>query len=87
MHGQGGEFLAVEPDRSGIGLQQSGQHVEEGGFAGAVRTDQAVQHVGMHIQVDVLRHDQRAEPLVQAANFQDRLGRRPGRPRRPRAAR
>ena len=58
---------------AGVGAQQAGQHVEERGLARAVRADQAVQPVGMHIQMDVRGHDQRAEPLVQAAHCQDRL--------------
>ena len=73
MHRQVRDVLAVEPDLSGIGAQQAGQHVEERGLAGAVRADQAVQPVRMHIQMHVRRHDQRAEPLVQAAHRQDRL--------------
>src|SRR5665213_1222700 len=32
--------------------QQAGQHVEEGGLAGAVRSDQAVERVGLDLKID-----------------------------------
>ncbi len=76
VHRQMRDVVAIEHDPTGIRAEQSGQHVEQRGFAGAVRADQAVQPVGMHIELDIRRHDQRAESLVQTAHRQDRLVRR-----------
>ena len=50
-----------------------GQHVEERGLAGAVRADEAVQLVGIHLQIEIGRDHQRSEPLVQPGHRQDRL--------------
>ena len=78
MHRQMRDVLAVEYDLAGICAEQSGEHVEQRRFAGAVRADQAVQPVRMHIELHIRRDDQRAETFVQTAHCQDRLVRMHG---------
>ena len=47
------------------GRQQRGEHVDRGGFAGAVRTQEAVDLAGLHAQVDPVDG---ARPLLEFAN-------------------
>src|SRR5437763_14575417 len=41
VHRKSRDVVAVELDLSAIGLDQSGDHVEDGGLAGAIRSEQA----------------------------------------------
>ena len=47
VHGQARDVFALEVHRAFGGLQLTGEHVEEGGFAGAVRTDQSQPFSGL----------------------------------------
>src|SRR6266513_167240 len=68
-HARGG-LLDAQHDRSGRGRQRPGEHVDEGGFPGAVRTDQGMASAALQTEIDVVRHGERAEALAQAARLQ-----------------
>ena len=53
-----------------IGFEETRQHVDKGGFAGPIRSDKRDPGAGCQVEIDRLGHDQRAEPLCQAANRQ-----------------
>src|SRR5262249_49710179 len=59
-------------DRAGIGPQRSGQQVEVGGLAGAVRADDGVAQPAREGEAHVLRHGERAERLLQRAGLERR---------------
>src|SRR5207302_10658949 len=65
-----GDILAPQHDRSGGGRQRPGEHVDEGGFPGAVRTDQGMARAALQTEIDVVRDGERAEALAQSARFQ-----------------
>ncbi len=67
---EAGDVVAVQHDGAGIGAQHAGQEIDEAGLAGAVRPDQAEPRAGLEIEVDRLRHRQRAEALGKAAHRQ-----------------
>jgi hypothetical protein len=48
-----GDVVAGEADFSRIRAERPGEHIEEGGLAGAVGADKAVQAVGMDIKREV----------------------------------
>src|SRR5262249_58418601 len=56
---------AVHQDAAGGGRERPGQHVDEGGLAGAVRADQGVARSRLEAEVDVLRDGQRAEAFAE----------------------
>src|SRR5437867_4024053 len=45
------DVMAVDVDASGGGLQQPGDHAQRGGLAGAVRTEEAMNLAGLHIEI------------------------------------
>ncbi len=57
------------------GLEQAAQHTEGGGFARAVRAQQAVDFAGVHFEVDVIRGDEGAEAFGEAAAGDERFAR------------
>ena len=61
-----GDVAPLEVDAAAVGLQVAGDHVDEGGLAGAVGADQADHGVPLDGGVDVARRRHRAEVLVQA---------------------
>ena len=67
---QPGDILAVEPDPARARRQKSADHVEKGGFAGAVRAD----HGAQLARLDRHRHrvdgDQAAEPARDGLDFE-----------------
>ena len=69
---QRGDVLAGQPDLARRRRQASGDQVDERGLAGAVGTDQRVPRACLEAEVDVLRHAQRAEILVQPGGFECR---------------
>src|SRR5277367_1985552 len=73
MHRQLRDVAAIECDLAGICAEQAGQHVEERRFARAIRADQAVQSIWMHVEVHVRGYHQRAKSLVQSSDCQYRL--------------
>ncbi len=54
IHRQVGDVVAVELDDAAVGLDQPGDHVERGGLAGAVRSEQADRLAAPDIEADVL---------------------------------
>ena len=63
---QGGDFAPGEKDLAAVGREHPGQQVDERGLAGAIRADERVAHAAGQLERDVLRHDERAEALIQA---------------------
>src|SRR6266705_284985 len=66
----GGDVLPAEHDRAGGGRQRPGEHVDEGGFPGAVRTDQGMARASLQPEIDVVRHGERAEALAQSTRLE-----------------
>ena len=65
---------AVDGDLALVGLQQPVEDVHQGGLAGAVLPQQAVDLTGDDVQVDVVVGDQRPEALGDAAQPETRRG-------------
>ena len=63
---------AEDRDGAGIGLQQAGDHAEDGGLAGAVGAEQGVELAGPHLEVEVV-DDRAVEALVEAGNIEGEL--------------
>src|SRR5207344_54480 len=59
------DVLAAHQDAAGGRRQGAGQHVDEGGLAGAVRADEGVARPRLEPEVDVLRDGQRAEAFAE----------------------
>src|SRR6266581_3853916 len=59
------DVVRAEQDLAAVRAQHPGDEVDERGLAGAVGPDQRVAHPLRQRELDVLRHDQRAELLVQ----------------------
>ena len=64
-----GDVLALEHDRAGGRRHLAGQHLEEGGLAGAVRADDAAQFAAIDGEVDVAVGDQAAVALGQSGGL------------------
>ena len=56
IHGQGGDVLAVQQDLPLIDPHQAGHHIEAGGLAGAVGTEQADDFAAAQEERDVPHH-------------------------------
>ena len=69
-----GDVAALEDDLAGGRRDLAGQHLEEGGLAGAVGADDAAQLAVVDGEVDVAVGDQAAIALGQAGRLQDRAG-------------
>ena len=67
-----GDGRAVEQDLPARRPQHAGEQVDEGGLAGAVRSDQGVAGAFLDRERDRIGGDDAAEPLVEASRFQDR---------------
>jgi hypothetical protein len=61
-----------EGDRSGVGRQHAGDHVEEGRLARAVRSDDAAYLARRHIEIDPVHCGQSAKVLADAADGKKR---------------
>ena len=68
--------LAAELEGSGVGRVESGENVEEGRLAGAVRTDQAVDLARLDRDADVRQRLQSAEALRDRRHPEDRRAHR-----------
>ena len=66
------DALAGEGDRSGVGREHAGDHVEQRGLAGAVRPDDRENAALGHLEADPVDRDQAAEPLAHAIDRQQR---------------
>ena len=64
VHRQPGDVVAVELDAAVVGLDQPGDHVEDGGLAGAVRAEQADRLAAPHIKRDALHHGAAGEAFL-----------------------
>ena len=73
----------AEQDAASRWRQPPGDQVDERGLARAVGADQRMARAGLEPEVDVVRHDQCTEALVQADGFQRRRHRRSSRSIRP----
>ena len=58
----------LEEDIAGRRLQLAGEHFQKGGFAGAVRADDAIAVAGCELQVDLLEQDAAAELHAEVGN-------------------
>src|SRR5882672_9351143 len=67
---QSGDVLSAENDPAGGGRQHPGEHVDEGGFPGAVRTNQRMARPRFEAEIDLVRDRERAERFAQGARFQ-----------------
>ncbi len=67
------DVLAVEFDRAAGSAQQTGDQVEDGGLAGAVRADQAKDAALRDIEIDVLQNLQAAKVLADVFELQHYL--------------
>jgi hypothetical protein len=65
------ERLAVHQQRAGVGLVNAREQLDEGGLAGAVVAQEAVDLAGAHAQRDVLQGDHATEVLRDAARLED----------------
>src|SRR5690606_34586084 len=77
-----GERYAVEDDRAGVGPDQPGDLVEDGGLAGAIGTDQPDDLALGDVEGDIVGGHQAAEALAQAAHLEQRAHLRPPRRRK-----
>jgi hypothetical protein len=66
---------AGELEAAGVGRVEPGDHVEEGGLAGAVGADEAVDLAALDAQPDVGQRLQAAEALADAGHGEQRRGR------------
>src|SRR4051812_14698677 len=71
IHRQLGDVVAVELDRTAVGLDQAGDHVEHRGLAGAVRTEQADRFAAADIDADAAYHLAAAKALFDAMHSQE----------------
>ena len=70
VHRQLGDVVAVELDGAVIRLDQAGDHVEHGGLAGAVRTEQADRLAAADIDADAAHDLAGAKALFHAMHSQ-----------------
>ena len=68
IHRQRGHIEAVEFDASVVGLDQTGDHVEHRGLAGAVRAEQADRLALAHVKAHALDHLAADEGLFHAVH-------------------
>ena len=65
----GVELLAVVTDLAGVRFEQAGQHVNSGGFAGAVRSQESEQLAAADPEIDFVDGDCPAESAGQSLDF------------------
>src|SRR6187401_513823 len=63
------ERNAVEKYFTAVGLQQSGDDSEAGGFTGAIRAEKCIEHSSWHAEIEAIHRAGRAELLVEAASL------------------
>ena len=78
MHRGGLVGSALEREVAGVGRVKAGDHVEEGGLAGAVGPDQAVDLTARDLEAHIGQSLQPAEALAHTAHRQQRHGVRVG---------
>ena len=70
--GEADRLAAPARSSPGVGLVRAGQHLDQGGLAGAVLAEQAVHLAGAHLQVDAVERAHAGELLDDAAHLQQR---------------
>ena len=65
---------AGHPGATGIGLQQRGQHPDEGGLAGAVGSEQSVDDAGLELEADAVERNDVAKRLRDVLGAHDGSG-------------
>ena len=75
---QRSDLVAVDEHVAGVGSDQPDHHVEAGGLAGAVGTEQADDFAAADAQRDIVHHLASPVTLDQAGCFQHGLSRSPG---------
>jgi hypothetical protein len=73
---QGGDVVAVKQDAAAARRQCASDQIDEGGLAGAVRSDQRVPCALLEAEVDITGHGERAEAAAQALCLERRAHRR-----------
>ena len=63
---------AVEANDARVAREHAGDHLDQGGFAGAVLAEQRMDFAGPEREVDTLQRAQRAKTLGDPANLQQR---------------
>src|SRR6185437_11373307 len=63
---QHSDVVTVELDAAAIRLDQPRDHVEDGGLAGAVGTEQSDRFAAAHVERDALHHHAAAETFLDA---------------------
>ena len=63
-HMFGGDVLVVKENLAAVGVFQSGNNTQEGGFAAAGRTEQGNEFAGGDVEVDVFQRVERSEVFV-----------------------
>ena len=66
--------LALPEDLALVGRVRPGQHLDQGGLAGAVLAEQAVHLAGADVEVDAVERAHAGENLDDAAHLQQRGG-------------
>src|SRR5882672_2401708 len=61
------DFVALDPDRTGIGMGGAAEGVEQRGLAGAVRPDNRLDNTAGNLEVNMIQRDKPTEPLGDAA--------------------
>src|SRR5229473_3218223 len=64
------DVFPAEHDPAGGGGQHAGEHIDEGGLSGTVRTDKRMARARLQPEIDAGGHGERAEALAQAARLQ-----------------
>ena len=75
VHGLGSDVLPVQPDRALVGGDQASDHVEAGGLAGSVRTQQPLHLTPAEAQGHALDHGAAAGGLADPVDDQTFLDR------------
>ena len=70
-----GDIDAVEANNSTIACEYAGDHLDQGGFAGAVLPEQRVNFAGAEGEIDILQRAQRAKTLAEPAHLKKRPSR------------
>ena len=66
------DFLAKDADAAGIGREIAGDQIEQGGFAGAVGSDDEPMLAWHHLERDIVDRGHTAERLLEPGQLQGR---------------
>ena len=74
LHGVAPRIPAEEPGGALVGAQQTQQHPDGGGLAGAVGPQEAVDLAGCDLEVEVVERDHAPESLGEGGGVDDGFG-------------